>query len=89
MNAFTCTIDYCSDEVFFVTLPVVNGVLQDGDTNPTLKELEEDGYATCIAVTDEADSPELRLELEEILRRRFDYLKVPSHESGYIGGRKP
>jgi hypothetical protein len=89
VNVFVCSIDIASDEMFFTTLPVVDGVLQDGGTNPTLKELEEDGYATSIAVTDEEDNPELREELAAILRRRFDFLKVPTHESGFIGGRKP
>jgi hypothetical protein len=89
VNVFVCTLDVASDEIFFATPPVVDGVLQDGDTNPTLKDLEEDGYATSIAVTDEEDNPELREELAAILRRRFDFLKVPTHESGFIGGRKP
>jgi hypothetical protein len=89
VNAFVCSIDYTSDEIRFDTLPVVDGFLQDGDTNPSLRELEEDGYSTAIAVTDEPDSPELREELEGILRRRFDFLKVPTHESGYLEGRKP
>jgi hypothetical protein len=85
VNVFVCSIDIASDEMFFATLPVVDGVLQDGGT---LKELEEDGYATSIAVIDEEDNPELREELAAILRGRFDFLKVPTHESGYIGGRK-
>jgi hypothetical protein len=88
VNVFVCSIDIASDEMFFATLPVVDGVLQDGGTNPTLKELEEDGYATSIVVADGEDNPELREELEGMLRRRFDFLKVPTHEYGYIGGRK-
>jgi hypothetical protein len=89
MNVFVCSFDPISEEIFFATMPVVDGILQDGEANPSLKELEDDGYATSIVVADEADSPELREELEGILRRRFDFLTVPSHDSGYIGGRKP
>jgi hypothetical protein len=89
VDAFVCSLDYVTEKISFATISVVDGRLEDGDTNPSLEELENDGYATSIAVTDEEDSPELRRELEGILRRRFDFLKVPTHESGYLGGRKP
>lgn len=88
MDAFVCSFDYVTEKISFATIPVVDGRLEDGDTSPSIEELENDTYATSIVVTDEEDSPELRSELEGILRRRFDFLKVPTHESGYIGGRK-
>jgi hypothetical protein len=90
VDALVCSFNYVTEEISFTTIPVVNGCLKDDDTNPSLQELEDDSYATSIvAADDEPDSPGLREELEGILRRRFDFLKVPTHESGHIGGRKP
>jgi len=73
-SAFVATISIKDSSVSFCTLPVVNGILVDPPENPSVSDFADD-WSESIVVLDEEDGPELRAELEGILKRRFEFLQ--------------